>query len=184
MITASIDPGLKGAIAIFDGSKLMSVRSLPTASLKLATVTKAGNRKTKTRLDELAIKQLLTDEGIQFIFIEKAQTMRKPQDKRIQGVTSSGTTMENYGLIRGICVGLGIPYHEISPVTWKNAMLGKGYASGDKKVSIPHAERLTMVSMNDNHNWADSVLIGLYGINIMGGIVNGTADREKTAKTA
>jgi len=207
MSIAGVDPGLSGAISIFDGDskKLLEVFKMPTIAIKVAArktkkarepepgpakKAKSSSTRNKNILDELAIRNLLAKNNVTFVFMERAQTMRKGQggkkgkDGAAQGVVSSGTTMLNYGLIRGICVGLGIPYHEVSPVSWKNAMLGKSYPKGDKKVSIPRAEHLTMVPMGGNHNKADSVLIGLYGINIMGGIIGGEHDADQAAKVA
>jgi len=201
MSIVGIDPGLSGAISIFDGDskKLLEVRKMPTIAIKVAAKktkkaakqepdpakkAKSSSTRNKNILDELAVRDLLVKNNVTFVFMERAQTMRKGQGGAKQGVVSSGTIMLNYGLIRGICVGLGIPYHEVSSITWKNAMLGKSYPRGDKKVSIPRAERLTMVPMGGNHNKADSVLIGLYGINIMGGIIGGESNTDQAAKVA
>ncbi len=48
-----------------------------------------------------------------------------------QGQTSGSTFMVAWGFIRGVLVGLGIPYKLVAPIKWKNRILvAAGYPMG------------------------------------------------------
>lgn len=98
---------------------------MPTAT----TVAKKGRSKgktkkksTQTKIDEAAVKQLLEFWQVEYdmalMMLEKQQKNRSFNGNLISGSASAGTTMEQYGLLRGICVGLNIPYFEVNPSQW------------------------------------------------------------------
>ena len=125
MIIAGIDPGLKGAIVLIN--KKMKVKTFVFPKLKVT--------KTKQALDEHGICAILDRFKIHHVFIEKVHAMPK------QGVTSMFNFGAGWGLLRGICVGLHLPYTLVAPQTWKKSIC-KDLPRGTKDVSIIVAKRL------------------------------------------
>lgn len=148
MFTVGIDPGFSGAIAILDTDrKIISAADMPIL----------GEGK-KRQLDEVEIRNIL-DQGISHVFIEKSQTMPG------QGVASSGRYMCSYGIIRGICVGMGLPYTLVHPKTWKKEMMrdmGK-----EKEASVIRVKQLYPdidMPRKKDHGPCDAILIARYGM--------------------
>jgi len=149
-----IDPGLSGALA-YISDKIIHVRPMPTLK----------STKTKRMMDEQRICQFLEKRKgvIQHVFIEKISAMPG------QGVTSMFNFGTGWGLLRGICVGLHLPYTLVHPITWKKVIcrdMPKG-----KDVSILIAKRLwpnvslhpTDRSKKDSDGMADALCIAEYG---------------------
>jgi len=127
VIFVGCDPGLDGGIAIQceDGDKDKwwdMVKPMPTTSV--------GK---KREIDEQAIIEFLDFDHVDEILvtIEKVHAMPK------QGVTSMFNFGLGYGLLRGICSGLGIPYQLVTPQAWKKVMLA-GYAKGSEYQVASH----------------------------------------------
>lgn len=144
---AGIDPGLSGSIAVIDGDdSILCLADLPTI--------KAG----KTELDEVAIKDLLSSFSVGHVFVEKVGAMPG------QGVVSMFRFGCSWGLIRGLCVGLGLPYTLVTPQRWKGAMMDG--MSKDKGASILRAKQLFPCARLDrkkDHGKADALLLAAYG---------------------
>ena len=167
MIIVGIDPGLSGAIAFIKGKK---VKIYPIPTFKLT--------KSKKTFDENKIRNYLKKYKVDHVFIEKVSAMpimggkqcpvcrRKPS----QGVTSSFNFGAGWGLLRGICVGLSLPYTLVTPQAWKKVMCA-GMAKGSKDVSIIVAKRIwpkinllpTSRCRKDSDGMADAVCIAEYG---------------------
>jgi crossover junction endodeoxyribonuclease RuvC len=102
-----IDPGLAGGLAALtpDGLDLCV---MPTVA--------AGS---KRQYDERALVDWLTPHAIAraHVFIEAVHAMPK------QGVASMFTFGAGYGLLRGICAGLGLSYELVRPQEWQRALL-------------------------------------------------------------
>lgn len=144
MKIASIDVGFSGAIAVFDtNKKSVEVRRMPVIR---------SNK--KDELDETEIRKIIR--GVEHVYIEKATAMPK------QGVVSTGRFLMGYGMLRGICAGLGVPYSIVLPQRWKKAVMdGMGK---DKRASVLRAKQLfpdIELGKND-HGKADALLIGFY----------------------
>jgi len=160
MIIVGIDPGLKGAIA-FIGKK--KVKVIPVPTLKMT--------KTKNMLDENGIRDYLYNykTKIEHVFIEKAQAMPK------QGGVSMFNYGTGWGILRGICCGLFLPYTLVHPKTWKKVICKDTPKS--KEASIIVAKRLwpkinllpTPRSKKDSDGLADAMCIGEYGRRLLAG---------------
>lgn len=129
MRIAGIDPGLSGGITSFvlngnHGRKFVACDKMPTLP--------AGD--SKKVLNEPEIKLLL--EKADHVYIEKVHSMPK------QGVASSFTFGTGFGIIRGICVGLDIPYTLVEPKTWQKEMFTGVNRKNTKKASVIIAHRL------------------------------------------
>lgn len=87
-------------------------------------------------------------------YIEKVHSMPK------QGVASSFTFGQGYGVLIGALSALCIPYELVTPQTWQKAM--GCMTKGDKNVSKAAAQRL-FPSIKMTHAIADALLIAEYG---------------------
>lgn len=116
MITVvGIDPGLSGGLAAItpEGLDLCVMPALSVAKRRY--------------LDEQAIVRWLMTYAPNktHVCIEAVQAMPK------QGVTSMFTFGTGWGLVRGICAGLGLPYELARPQEWQGAIL-KGQPKGSE----------------------------------------------------
>jgi len=152
MIVAGIDPGLKGAIGLVQDKK---AKVFPMPTLKLT--------KSKKTIDEQALREYFVKYKVKHVYIEKVSA--RPG----QGVTSMFNFGAGWGLIRGICVGLGLSYTLVHPKTWKKVICKDMPSSKD--VSIIIAKRIwpnvsllpTERSKKDSDGMADALCIAEYG---------------------
>ena len=77
-----------------------------------------------------------------------------------QGVSSTFKFGQSFGFLKGILTALAIPYSEVGPVKWQNAMSCR--TGGDKNVSKSAAQRL-WPAQKMTHAIADACLIAEYG---------------------
>jgi crossover junction endodeoxyribonuclease RuvC len=77
-----------------------------------------------------------------------------------QGVSSTFKFGQSFGFLKGILTALAIPYCEVGPVKWQNAMSCR--TGGDKNVSKSAAQRL-WPDKKITHAIADALLIAEYG---------------------
>lgn len=137
-LIAGIDPDLKGAIIILSDSNDPPVKFLmPTYQLPKKKKGKTGKQLFWTLYDEEKIKAILLNDGnpVDHVFIEKplvgreSDPLRCPRCETIVDMRtpmpplSMAVKFEGVGLIRGICVGLGIKVQMIHPRTWQARML-------------------------------------------------------------
>lgn len=113
MLIVGIDPGVSGALVLLDGTALVDAVPMPTVEIE------TGKRKRREIVDE-RVRETLDSWGPHLAVIEKVHAMPD------QGVTSMFSFGAGWGLVRGICCGLGIPRELITPQTWKKIMLA-GY---------------------------------------------------------
>lgn len=103
-----VDPGLSGGLAAI-GEDGLELEVMPTVA--------AGRRR---EIDEQAVVAWLLEHRPRCVFIERVQAMPK------QGVVSMFTFGVGWGLIRGICAGMGIPYELVQPPTRRGSRRGGG----------------------------------------------------------
>ncbi len=150
-IFAGIDPGLTGAVAIYDGT-VWAVHDMP---LHGRTYGK-GNEINAYHLAELlaGVDQALVE--IQSYFLKAGSKM---------GAVSAGKTGEGYGIIKGILGAYDIPRHDITSQSWKKKA---GLIRKDKDASRGLAIRLfpylaDELKRKKDHGRAEAVLIGHFG---------------------
>lgn len=113
-----IDPGQEGGIAVIDSSGiLLEIYRMPRTELECCMLIRD-------------ISERYT--GPRFC-IERSQAMPG------QGVTSMFNYGKGYGALRGAILVLGNTLEDVSPLKWKNAIIGKN-TGGDKALSIAKAQ--------------------------------------------
>ncbi len=116
-----------------------------------------------TEIDCKAIAQMLAKVKPDIVVIEKVHSMPK------QGVASMFKFGTNYGLLRGIVEGMGIPCVLVTPQTWKKVLNG---TKKDKEAAIQFVRmkyptiKLIPTGCRVPHDGiADAVCIGDWYIN-------------------
>lgn len=145
MIIAGIDPGFSGAVTILKDNEKPIMYDMP--------VLKVGK---KQEINAISIKAILS--CCSHIYIEKVGSMPG------QGISSTARYHKSAGIIIGICIGLGIPYTEVHPRTWKSAMMKD--MPKEKEASIMRAQQLFPdidFPRKKDHGKADSLLIAVWG---------------------
>lgn len=107
-----IDPGLSGAVAIISSDGEATIHDTPTTKVK-------SGKKNKNMYVESLMADILRQyagDNVE-VKLEKAQSMPK------QGVASTFSTGEGYGLWRGILAALRMPYTIVTSQKWKKAMM-------------------------------------------------------------
>lgn len=146
-----IDPGLSGGLSALTPDGLV---------LQVMPVVSAGTRR---QLDEQQIVQWLSTFAVKptRVFIEAVHAMPK------QGVTSMFTFGTGWGLVRGICAGLGLSYELIRPQEWQRELLS-GQAKGAEYLVAsrlwPLADwRSSERAKNPHDGLVDAALIAEFG---------------------
>jgi crossover junction endodeoxyribonuclease RuvC len=157
MIYLGIDPGLDGAVAAISGNP----GDLPPWIVALDTPTaKDGTKRRYLVADmrQMLVKLLGGTNGAAlcdaYAAIERVHSMPK------QGVASSFTFGEGFGLWQGVLTGLGIPFDLVTPQRWKKTLLDG--ASKEKDASRIRAQQLfptVDLKLKKHHGRADALLI-------------------------
>ena len=144
-----IDPGLDGGLAALDGEGL---------ELQVMPVVAAGRRR---EIDEQALVDWLLAHRPAHVFIERVQAMPR------QGVVSMFSFGAGWGLVRGICAGLGLSYELVRPQEWQKTMLA-GQPKGSEYLVAsrlwPSAEwRASERAQKPHDGLVDAALIAEHG---------------------
>ena len=117
-VTIGIDPGLKGALACLVNGDLFDVADVPVRSNG-----KRRNGKQKRQVDAAGVRDLLLrwatscDRGDRPTVV-----LEHVQSSPGAGATSMFTFGQGFGLIEGVCAGLGIAPMPAFPHVWKRAL--------------------------------------------------------------
>lgn len=107
-----VDPGLTGALAVYDSTQRTVVEA---ANIPTLTITR--NHKNKQVVDIHALVRLVRDLIVRYPTIRGLVELVGAMPK--QGVTSSFAFGRTDGVIETAIVAAGIPYQKIPPQTWK-----------------------------------------------------------------
>ena len=153
MIVFGIDPGVSGALSIYDNKKLKEVIDMPTMS---------EGKKNKKQINaaqlSLEIKQRINRSSETAVVVEHVTAMPG------QGVTSMFNFGQSFGVIKGICSALTLPIYFVRPVKWKkhfNLIGSSKDASRTKAIELFPSFSNDMAKKKDA-NKADAILIGRY----------------------
>ena len=103
-----IDPGLSGAIAILEDSKIKELFDMPVMP---------DGKKNKRQLNSALLVKLIKDniQNLEDTVMVVEQVNAMPG----QGVTSMFNFGQTFGAIKGICAALGLPIFLVRPAKWK-----------------------------------------------------------------
>jgi len=153
LIVFGIDPGVSGALSIYENKKLKEVIDMPTMS---------EGKKNKKQINaaqlSLEIKQRINGSSETAVVIEHVTAMPG------QGVTSMFNFGQSFGVIKGICSALTLPIYFVRPVKWKkhfNLIGSSKDASRTKAIELFPSFSNDMAKKKDD-NKADAILIGRY----------------------
>jgi crossover junction endodeoxyribonuclease RuvC len=154
-LIAGIDPGLSGAIALFDPStrEFRDVIDMPTHEIKV-------NRKIKRRLDLIDLASFLDNisKELAYAVIENVSALPR------QGVTSGFNFGYATGAITGIFAANFIPLHRVHPSTWKREMKLTGGKDGSRARAsemFPRSAHFWPLKKHDGR--AEAALLAYYG---------------------
>lgn len=155
MLVIGVDPGITGAIA-FLTSDAASVLDCPTKE------TIVGGKRKRTQDVEAAAGMLSSWRGPYpkcVAWVEKVHAMPG------QGVTSMFNFGTNYGMWLGLFAANYIPVHTVSPVKWRNAMVGKKKTKDECRMKAAELfPQLAGELIRKAHSGrADALLIAEYG---------------------
>lgn len=152
-LVLGVDPGLSGALALYDvsGGSVHSVVDMPTVD--------AGTG-SKRIVDEstLALWVDVYAKNIRHAYVEKVGAMPG------QGVTSMFSFGTSYGIVRGIIAANMIPMTFVPPRKWKTALgvpAAKDGARARASQLLPAAASNWSRAKDDGR--AEAALIALYG---------------------
>jgi crossover junction endodeoxyribonuclease RuvC len=159
MIILGIDPGLAGALAVFnadDGG--LVVHDAPTLRIK-----PGSNRR---ELDLAALASMIDQDAshITHAFLERAGAMPG------QGVSSMFSLGQTYGMIRGLLAANFIPLTIVGARTWKAALSVPAAKDGARaRASQLLPRHAGLWTRKKDHGRAESALIALYGARLLKG---------------
>ena len=148
-IIIGVDPGLTGAISFFNDGGLVDVIDMPIMAM--------GK---KNQLNPYALTKALSEYTIRKAVIEKVGAMPG------QGVASMFNFGMGYGVIQGVCAGLGIPIQLVTPQKWKK---NAGLIGKDKDNARTLAQQMypdASLSRKKDIGRADAILIARFGEDI------------------
>lgn len=143
-----IDPGLSGAVALYDDGAL-EVHDIPTLVIG-----------TKRQIDEYALARLIDSLSARIGVVWLEQVGTRPGEGAV-GAFSFG---KGYGLLRGICAANFLTIQDVTPQVWKRALK----VSRDKDESRARASALfprfgQLWPLKKHDGRAEAALIALYG---------------------
>jgi crossover junction endodeoxyribonuclease RuvC len=153
MRVLGIDPGINGAIALYDTDTLaLDVLDVPI--LKVMTST----RKSRSELDVASILQIVLDLAPDRAFIEQVAAMPG------QGVVSMFRFGDAFGVLRGVVTGAQIPLDYVRPQEWQKLVrMPKGDDAGRLRVNQLFPKSTNLFKRKLDHNRADAALIAYAG---------------------
>ncbi len=153
MIVFGIDPGVSGALSIYEHKKLKEVIDMPTMS---------EGKKNKKQINAaqlaLEIKNRVNGSENVAVVIEHVSAMPG------QGVTSMFNFGQSFGVIKGICSALTLPIYFIRPVKWKKHfnLIGSSKDASRTKATELFPNFSNKMAKKKDANKADAILIGRY----------------------
>ena len=150
MIVMAIDPGLSGAMAVFDGDDLIAVVDMPTHEL-------SRNGKAKRQIAASTLAGIFTQHDPRHVIVEKVSAMPG------QGVTSMFSFGRSLGIIEGIIAAYNIPVTYVTPGVWTKG-IGRGAgkdASRARACELYPSHQKSFARVKDDGR-ADAVLIGAW----------------------
>ena len=148
-----IDPGLSGAIAVLDNSKIKEIFNMPVM---------AEGKKNKRQLNSAQLVKLIKG------FIEKGEetivVVEQVNAMPGQGVTSMFNFGQTFGAIKGICAALELPIFFVRPAKWKKHfdLINSSKDSSRTKAIEMYPQFSDQLSKKKDVNKSDAILIARF----------------------
>ena len=152
MIILGIDPGLSGALALYNTSEqTVEVFDMPVLEL-------VRNGKKKGEVSAQALANLLAGRGVKAAYLERVNAMPG------QGVTSVFSFGRSTGIVEGILAAYDIPTTLVTPQAWQKAVGQRAGKDGSRERAMqlfPAQADLFQRKKDDGRS--DAALIAYYG---------------------
>ena len=155
MLIIGIDPGISGAICLFENGRILKVIEMPTMT---------DGKKNKKQVNGAQIYHEISNNIKNFdkkdikIVIEQVSAMPG------QGVTSMFNFGQSFGILKGICSAMQLSMYFVRPAKWKkyfNLINSEKDASRTRAIEIfPYFS--SQLSKKKDSNKADAILIASY----------------------
>jgi crossover junction endodeoxyribonuclease RuvC len=150
VLIAGIDPGITGAVALWDDS----VQALKVWDMPILKV------RGKSILNEPELVQVLTAmTNPDHVYVEQVHAMPK------QGTVSMFSFGMSYGIVKGILAALDLPTTYVTPQSWQKRMqVPKGGKDASRSRALQLLPRYAQLfsRVRDNGR-SDAALIALFG---------------------
>ena len=153
MIVFGIDPGVSGAVSIYEDKKLKEVIDMPTMS---------EGKKNKKQINaaqlSLEIKQRINGSSETAVVIEHVTAMPG------QGVTSMFNFGQTFGALKGICAALDLPIFFVRPSKWKKhfELINSSKDASRTKAIEMYPKLSNQLSKKKDVNKSDAILIARF----------------------
>ena len=148
-----IDPGLSGAIAILEDSRIEEIFDMPVMP---------DGKKNKRQLNSALLVKLIKDsiKNLEDTVMVVEQVNAMPG----QGVTSMFNFGQTFGAIKGICAALGLPIFFVRPAKWKKhfELINSSKDSSRTKAIEMYPSISEQLSKKKDVNKSDAILIARY----------------------
>jgi crossover junction endodeoxyribonuclease RuvC len=152
MIIMGIDPGISGAIAIYDTScGDVIVEDMPTVEV-------TRNGKVKREVSPQLLSEAIAAAFANQAFLERVGAMPG------QGVSSTFSFGRTVGMIEGVLATLNIPTTIVPPTTWQRKLNVRGGKDGARERAMQlFPKQASLFSRKKDDGRADAALIAYYG---------------------
>jgi crossover junction endodeoxyribonuclease RuvC len=152
MIIMGIDPGLSGAIAIYDtATGELMVEDMPTVEV-------TRNGKAKREISAQLLAEAISAGYAKQAFLERVGAMPG------QGVSSVFSFGRSVGMLEGVLAALDIPTTIIPPTTWQRKVNVRGGKDGSRERAMQlFPKYASLFSRKKDDGRADAALIAYYG---------------------
>lgn len=165
MRVCGIDPGLSGAVAIYDtATGVVETTAMPVHRL-------ARGGKAKREVDPHGLAGLLVGNRIGHAIVEQVGAMPG------QGTTSMFAFGRSYGIVLGVLAAAGVPMSLVPPARWKKALgvpSAKDGARARASQLLPDAADQWARATDDGR--AEAAMLALYGARWFDAIASGDPD--------
>ena len=148
-----IDPGLSGAIAIFENNKVISIFDMPVMSEG-----KKNKRQLNSALLVNLLKENINKEEEVAVVVEQVNAMPG------QGVTSMFNFGQTFGALKGICAALELPIFFVRPSKWKKhfELINSSKDASRTKAIEMYPKLSNQLSKKKDVNKSDAILIARF----------------------
>ncbi len=152
MIVLGIDPGLSGALALYNTSEgTVDIIDMPVLEI-------VRNGKKKREVSAQALANQLVGRNVTAAFLERVNAMAG------QGVTSVFSFGRSSGIVEGVLAAYDIPTTLVTPQAWQKAVGQRAGKDGSRERAMqlfPAQADLFQRKKDDGRS--DAVLIAYYG---------------------